>query len=154
MMKYFIILSAFFLISCNSKFWGTNTGNPDYTMPTDGSMPYVPSRLANKICVKLNSCFSQASVDTCYNQIINLAGYTSELGSTASAYSTLLSLANAEYNLTVTPNTTNYTNCTNAINDLSCSDPLIQNNYSTASPTNFSTTNLMFRASTACALIY
>lgn len=161
MKTYLIILSSFLLISCNTKLFGTNTGNPDLTAPAEEPAPSDENLIKSgiyaqidQICIKLNSCFTQVATQTCYNQILELIGYTSELGAIANQYSTVTDLRTAEKNKEVSINSSNFTTCYHAIGNLICTDFLIQDNFSITEPFDFSSTNKFFRASSACSEIY
>ncbi|WP_413288090.1 hypothetical protein [Bdellovibrio sp. HCB337] len=155
-----VTLMMIFTASCEFVSPGTNTGNPGKDPQNgddSGQMPGMDSSasgLAAIVCLKVDACDSQSLITACYAQVTQLQGYTQELGATASGYATIKDLADAEGDQTVSPNITNYNSCTNAIRNLSCTDPLIQSAYTSADPTNFTNTNLLFRASTTCTQIY
>lgn len=151
MIRLLLILTSFYLVSC--KLDGTNTGNPDmYSSPAIENQGAI--NLGYQICSKISTCYVGASIDNCVIQISTLSNYTSELGTTASTYSTLNDLRNAEISNLVSPNQTNFVNCKQAIIDLSCSDALVQSGYSASDASNYSATNILFRSSGSCAQIY
>jgi len=160
-----IIILPLFLAACLES-PGTNTGNPG-SIPAgdngsqpgdDGNSPGMPTNsvhyLAGTICIKIKSCYPQSNSSTCYLKAMDLQGYTRALGATAATYNKMTDLAAAVDDGTVTPNTTNFTTCSDAINVISCADKLMQKAYSVKKPADYSATNLLFRASTACQQIY
>jgi len=156
-----IIVLPLFLSACLES-PGTNTGNPGkepVSMPggdTNGNNPALTYTkvLVGLICAKVKVCYPSSNSATCYTNGMEQSGYTSELGATAATYDTMEDLATAVENNTVVINTTNYESCTQALNALNCSDTLVQNAYSAATPSDYSATNILFRASTACQQIY
>jgi hypothetical protein len=150
-----IIILPLFLAACLES-PGTNTGNPGTTPvgSSPGSDHNSVHLLVLSVCAKIKSCYPQSNSITCYLNSMDLQGYTSELGATAATYSKMTDLAAAVHDGTVTPNTTNFTTCTDAINTLSCADSLMQSAYSASTPTAYSATNLLFRASSACQQVY
>lgn len=134
---------------------GTNTGNPGDDMHSEpGSDPAISQYLVLSVCRKIKDCYPQSNSSICYSKAMDLSGYTSELGSTAAAYNSMNDLLVDETDGKLTPNNTNSQTCMTAIEALSCSSSLVQNAYSTAAPADYSATNTLFRAATACQQIY
>lgn len=160
-MKIFFLAALFLLSlsSCKLPAFGTNTGNPGISnsQPSPGYSSPEPKgvfQIAYQVCEKVSSCHGEATLENCFNQIVNLPGYTSELGNTAAAYPRIVDLFKAESDGLVTANKINFANCIDSIRELTCSDSLLEDAYSTLDPTNFAATNLLFRAASACSQIY
>lgn len=152
-----IIILPLFLAACLES-PGTNTGNPGTSPVGDGNSPGMPPNsahyLVDSVCAKIKACYPQSNSGTCYLNAMALPGYTSELGATAATYNKMSDLAVAVDAGTLTPNTTNFTTCNDTIKALTCADTLVQNAYSVSALADYSATNLLFRASTACQLVY
>jgi len=146
------IAFCFLMMGCQVNLPGTNTGNPEYSAPAiELSGIY---RLAYVICAKTDSCYPEADLNSCYTQVTALNGYTSELGATGSTYETVDALSAAETANTVNINTTNFDACEQALTQLTCTDSLVQNAYSIATPTQYSQTKQLFGAAGSCSQIY
>jgi len=146
------IAFCFLMMGCQVNLPGTNTGNPEYSAPV--LAPSGIYRLAYFICAKIDSCYPEADLDSCYIQVPALNGYTSELGATGSTYATVSDLAAAETASAVTINRTNFDACEQALTQLTCADSWVQNAYSTATPTQYSQTKMLFGVSGTCSQIY
>lgn len=135
---------------------GTNTGNPGDDMnASPGGDPAGKSQtLAAWVCTKIKSCYPQSNTTSCLTSVMSLPGYTSELGTAAAGYNTMTDLYTDEADGKITANLTNYETCVSSFYSLSCSDTLIQNAYSNSALTDYSATNLLFRATSACQQIY
>jgi hypothetical protein len=145
-----LILTLVSLTLMGCKFFGTNTGNPD-AVNSRSSGALI---LGNVVCTKIKSCYSSSDEYDCFDQITSLNNYTVELGTTAAAFETLTDLGNAELNGEISLDLTNYENCIQALRSLDCSDNLVQTAYSEGLPSDYSTTNILFRASGTCVQIY
>ena len=149
------LVGLFFLLVATAcgKFEGTNTGNP---FSGDMASPILSTTtsLAYQVCTKINACYTSITYQTCYENIVTLSNYTSELGTISITYSSLTALNTAEANGSVTPNVTNADSCKAAVSALTCSDSLVQSAFNLSSPTDFSKTNYLFRASSNCTKIY
>jgi hypothetical protein len=154
MIRIFLLMTALCLTGCKLTLDGTNTGNPMATDPATSIGRNGIVALGITVCSKIQTCYAGANNSDCTKQIANIHGYTSELGATAAAYDTLTDLLTAETSNAVTVNETNYVNCKKAIEDLACSDTLMQTAYSVSTPTDYSATNLLFRSNNACEHIY
>lgn len=140
------------LTACSGD--GTNTGNPtaDATIPTGGQTPadgYGSQILANALCNKIKSCFTSSSDTACKSQILTLANFTDEILLNP-PYATLNDLETDVQNATFTFSTTSLSICLNSISNLSCGDSLVTNSYTSSSPSSFSNTYKLFRASSHC----
>lgn len=155
MIKVFLPILFLMTTGCGIRFLGTNTGNPPGIDSSSPAVPYEGAlKLGSSICSKISSCYPASAFNTCLQSVVNISGYTSEMGVTASTYPTLTDLRNAELALQVTANTTNFDSCIQAIEALSCADSNVQNAYSIATPNAYTATNLLFRSSGSCTQIY
>lgn len=153
-MRFFVLFTSCLLfVGCKFTSPGTNTGNPD--LNASPGIGYEGAlALGYKVCEKVKSCYAISNFDDCLDQSFNSSNYANELGAVAANFSTLINLRSAEIYHQVSPNKTNFENCQLAIESLTCSDILVQNSYSTNDPENFKATNILFRSSSSCALIY
>ena len=146
------IFGLVFFISFQVSCMGTNTGNPGLN-PNSGQAP-ATTTLMSTVCDRIAACFGGANSLTCIGQVTTVNSYTSTLGNVASSYSTMSSLGAAETNGIVVSNSTNLQACKTAIQQLSCSDTLVTQSYSTSNPSSYALTKLLFQASTSCQQVY
>lgn len=156
-MKHLILCAiALFLFSCNSKNFGTNTGNPEVPAPVS-SQPDAPNyalSLVTELCNKVSQCVGPINTVTCKTQLFYSSRMTSELGPNASRFPSAADLVAAEAAGHISPVPIKFDSCVSAFHQLSCEDPLMLQSYSVDTPTDFSFVYLLLRASAMCTKIY
>lgn len=148
------LLIGILIVLIQTACMGTNTGNPGLNpSPVNGVATVAPG-LAAVVCGRVASCFAAADVSACYSQVFSWSAYTNRLGARAAAYSTIGNLQAAEQAGAVHANTTNALTCEGAINQLSCSDTLMTQSYSTSNSNDYSMTSILFQSSPTCQSIF
>lgn len=136
MKKWILIFSTMWLCACD-PLGGTDTGNPKNTYsgaPTDGQQPAQPmtSLLLDLACDQVALCHPEVTSEACYSSAADLTTIAPKWGLTANSTPNVhqLILWETEDLINVDPGA--LADCAQAVRDLTCSDPTMQNAVNTS----------------------
>lgn len=125
------------------------TAEPFNFMKTNGTIapnPYSSKSsqdILTAICSVIDRCQPQLQPDICQNGVLTSSGIGARLGLPPNTEDPFSALESAENTGVILGNPTATNNCVNAISNLSCSDPNVQNAYSPTSSTPFAAVDFM-----------
>lgn len=145
---------------------GTDTGNPfedNYgqcgTVTQSGTISAscvpnpAPLNHAGQTCKKLNSCFNQIDRQTCYEQVVITPGLSKEIAIDVDTFNELFRLYSKEK--TIIYDGKLYDTCLEALQKISCDDPLIQNAVTfDDGKVDYSSVHSLIHVDPSCKLIY